>query len=90
MNSVIRNTSALSDEAAARYITDYCNMMQEQAFGDAGYLLNSVRWHMSKNSNTLKNSFDPETDKLTDKLKVIPPLVIDRDTAVYQTVPSLP
>ena len=56
MQAVLRNAASLDDSAAAKqYITDYCNSVQEQAFDDAGQLLNDVRWYMSKNSNTMKN-----------------------------------
>ncbi len=42
--SVLETAAAMEDsQAAARYITDYCCSMQNQAFDDAGELLNRVR-----------------------------------------------
>ena len=73
-------------EAAARYITDYCNAVQEQAFLDAGQLLNDVRWYMSKNSNTMKNGRNPETHEVLDELKPIDPLTIRLNPAVYRNL----
>ena len=85
MPEVLKNASAMSDRtAAARYITDYCNKMQEQAFEDAGVLLNDVRWYMNKNSNTLKNGRNPETHEVLDELKPIDPLDVKLDAAVYR------
>ena len=43
--------------------------MQEQAFADAGQLLNDVRWYHSQNSNTMKNGRNPETHEVLDELK---------------------
>ena len=70
-------------EGAGQLITDYCCEMQEQAFADAGQLLNDVLWYMSKNSNTMKNGRNPETLEILDELKPIEPLKIDLDGAAY-------
>ena len=87
MSEVLKTAAAMTDrEAAARYITDYCNAVQEQAFEDAGKLLNDVRWYMSKNSNTMKNGRNPETHEVMDELKPIDPLVIRLDPAVYRSL----
>ena len=60
MAEVLQNAAAIEDPALRdRYITDYCSAMQEQAFSDAGQLLNAVRWYMSHNSNTMKNGRNP-------------------------------
>ena len=54
MGEVLENASKMNDRtAAAQYITDYCNKMQEQAFEDAGELLNDVRWYKTKICNRL-------------------------------------
>ena len=87
MSAVLTTAAAMTDrEAAARYITDYCNAVQEQAFEDAGKLLNDVRWYMSKNSNTMKNGRNPETHEGMDELKPIDPMTIRLDPAVYRSL----
>ena len=87
MEAVLRHAAAMDDpDAARRLITDCCNRLQEQAFADAGRLLNSVRWYRSKNSNTMKNGRNPETHDVLDELKVIPPMEVDLDAAVWQRV----
>ena len=75
-------------ETGYQIVTDYCNKMQEQAFADAGTLLNEVRWYMSKNSNTMKNGRNPETHDVIDELKPVEPLKISIDGSVYQTLPE--
>lgn len=46
MPVILRAAARMKDTAAAKqYITDYCTAMQEQAFADAGKLLNDVRWY---------------------------------------------
>ena len=88
MVEVLKNASKISDRTAAgQYITDYCNKMQEQAFEDAGEMLNDVRWYMSKNSNTLKNGRNPETHEVLDELKQIDPMNVRLDPAVYHEIP---
>lgn len=85
---------AASEEENAKvrneYITDYCVSMQNQAFADAGQLLNDVRWYHSNNSNTLKNGRNPETHEVIDQLKDIEPLKVTLDPAAYQYRPSVP
>lgn len=91
MSEVLKNASEVNDpELSSQYITDYCNAMQEQAFSDAGKLLNDVRWYMSKNSNTMKNGRNPETHDATDELKEIEPLAVGLDGAAYQKIPAIP
>ena len=91
MHTVLQNAEQAGDpEVAEAYITDYCCAMQEQAFTDAGKLLNDVMWYKAKNSNTLKNGRNPETHQILDELVVIPPLEITLDGSFYQTVPALP
>ena len=90
MSEVLKNASEVNDpELSSQYITDYCNAMQEQAFSDAGKLLNDVRWYMSKNSNTMKNGRNPETHDATDELKKIEPLAVGLDGAAYQKIPEM-
>lgn len=91
MKQVLTNASTIEDkETAYQYITDYCNKMQNQAFDDAGQLLNQVRWYMSSNSNTMKNGRNPETGEIIDELKEIDPLVVNLDSSVYKGVPEIP
>ena len=91
MATVLETAAALEDHAAARqYITDYCNAVQEQAFDDAGKLLNDVRWYRSQNSNTMKNGRNPETHEILDERKPIPPLEVTLDASVYQALPASP
>ena len=90
MQTVLRNAASLGDSAAAKqYITDYCNSVQEQAFDDAGQLLNDVRWYMSKNSNTMKNGRNPETHEVIDELKQIAPLTVTLDASAYGKLPDI-
>ncbi len=89
MQTVLTTAASLGDSAAARqYITDYCNSVQEQAFNDAGQLLNDVRWYMSKNSNTMKNGRNPETHEVIDELKQVDPLTVTLDASAYGKLPE--
>ena len=90
MQSVLENAASLDDSSAAKqYITDYCNSVQEQAFNDAGQLLNDVRWYMSKNSNTMKNGRNPETHEVIDELKQVDPLTVTLDASSYGKLPDI-
>ncbi len=89
MREVLSRAAAMEDtRAAAQLITDYCNALQEQAFEDAGLLLNDVRWMMSKNSNTLKNGRNPETHEVLDELKPVDPITVTPDPSVYGNIPA--
>lgn len=89
MSQVLKNASASkSPQAKAKYITDYCNKLQEQAFSDAGELLNDVTWYMNKNSNTMKHGMNPETHEVLDEVRGIDPLAVDLDGSVYHEVPE--
>ncbi len=90
MQTVLENAASLEDSAAAKqYITDYCNSVQEQAFDDAGQLLNDVRWYMSQNSNTMKNGRNPETHEVIDELKQVDPLTVTLDASAYGELPDV-
>ena len=90
MQTVLKTAASLGDSAAAKqYITDYCNSVQEQAFDDAGQLLNDVRWYMSKNSNTMKNGRNPETHEVIDELKQVDPLTVTLDASAYGELPDV-
>ena len=90
MQTVLSTAASLDDGAAAKqYITDYCNSVQEQAFNDAGQLLNDVRWYMSKNSNTMKNGRNPETHEVIDELKQVDPLTVTLDASAYGELPDV-
>ena len=87
MGTVLRLAAAMEDrDRAKQFITDCCNQLQEQAFSDAGRLLNDVRWYHSKNSNTMKNGWNPETHDVLDERKVIPPMKIGLDANVWQEI----
>ncbi|MDO4416603.1 MAG: hypothetical protein Q4C20_16135 [Erysipelotrichaceae bacterium] len=74
MPEILKTAAAVSDpDDAKQYITDYCNKMQNQAFEEAGELLNDVRWYRSHNSNTMKNGRNPETHEVIDELKRVDP-----------------
>ena len=88
--SVLEKASKLGSDEAADYITNYCNSMQQQAFDDAGKLLNDVRWYKSSNSNTLTSARNPETGEATDQLRVLDPLKVTLSGAAYETVPEVP
>ena len=74
-------------EAARLSITNYCNAVQEQAFDDAGKLLNAVRWYRNQNSNTMKNGRNPETHEVLDELKPVAPLQVTLNPDVYFRIP---
>ena len=89
MSEVLRSAASIDDhDEACRVITDYCVAMQEQAFSDAGRLLNDVRWYMSQNSNTMKNGRNPETHEVIDELKPIDPLEVTLDGTAYRELPA--
>ena len=89
MDTVLKNAAGLDHEAAFAYITEYCNRVQEQAFLDAGRILNDVRWYRSANSNTLKNGRNPETHEIIDALKPVDPLKLDLDNSAYRFTADL-
>ena len=87
MSAVLRTAAKMEDhDAARRFITDYCNALQDKAFSDAGQLLNDVRWYHSKNSNTMKNGRNPETHEILDELKPISPMEIRLDAAAWDNI----
>lgn len=91
MQKVLDKASKLEDrDAAERYITDYCNTMQAQAFLDAKRLLNLVVWEQSANSNTLKMMRNPETHQVTDEERTLQPIEVNLDASVYAKVPEAP
>jgi len=90
--SEVLHTAAASNASAqdiAAYVTDYCNMMQQQAFNDAKQLLNDVMWYQSKNSNTMKVGRNPETHEATDEVKQIDPLKVKLDGSAYKVIPEI-
>ena len=87
---VLQAAAAMEDrEAARQLITDFCNTLQEQAFSDAGKLLNAVRFYKSQNSNTMKNSRNPDTSEVLDELKSVRPLELFLDPEAYFRVPVI-
>ena len=90
MPEILKIAAGMEAAAAKEYITNYCAAMQEQAFADAGQLLNDVRWYRSHNSNTMKNGRNPETHEVIDELKPVDPMTVDLDAAAYQFVPPVP
>ena len=89
MASVLEKASQLDSAEAANYITNYCNTMQQQAFDDAGTILNDVLWYKNANCNTLTSARNPETGEATDKLRVLAPLQISLDGAAYSDIPDV-
>ncbi len=86
MREALENAAASGDiDAARQTITAYSVAMQEQAFNDAGQLLNDVRWYKSQNSNTMKNGRNPETHEVIDELRQIEPLTVTLDPEAYRT-----
>ena len=87
---VLQMAAAMEDrEASRQLITDFCNALQEQAFSDAGKLLNAVRFYKSQNSNTMKNGRNPETHEVLDELKPVNPLKVPLDPEAYFRVPVI-
>jgi len=76
-----------SDPAAAqKRMTVFCAGLQEKAFADGKALLNQVRWAMSANSNTMKMGINPETDEMSDTERVLTPISVELDAALYKGV----
>ncbi len=89
MAEVLVKAAELDDvEAARSYITDYCSALQQQAFDDAGQLLNDVLWYKGKNSNTYKMGTNPETGEEYDLTESLEPMEVTLDASVYETVPE--
>jgi hypothetical protein len=63
--------------------------MQQQAFDDAGTLLNEVLWYENANCNTLTSARNPETGEATDQLRVLKPLQVSLSSAAYSGVPDV-
>lgn len=75
-------------EKSADYMTRFCSSMQTQAFADAKMILNTVKWMMSSNSNTMKLGRNPETNELLDTERVLAPITINLDNTKYSAVPE--
>ena len=88
LSQVLKTASEMSDSDAKEYITNYCNLAQQQAFDDAGTLLNDVILYMSQNSNTMKNGRNPETGEAYDDVKELEPLTVNLDASKYNTIPN--
>ena len=88
LSQVLNTALEMSDSDAKEYITNYCNLVQQQAFDDAGTLLNDVVWYMSQNSNTMKNGRNPETGEANDEIKELTPLKVSLDASKYNTIPD--
>ena len=85
METALEIASSMDDpEAARRFVTYCCNLMQEKAFADAGVLLNDVRWARSRNSNTMKNGRNPETHEVLDEVRVLLPIDIRLDASDWE------
>ena len=88
MQKVLKKASKMKDKnAAADYITKYCNRMQTQAFMDAKEILNKLIWRQAADSNTMKLGRNPETGELLNTPRVLKPLEIDSDASVYTLKP---
>lgn len=83
MIEAIAGIMASGEDLSAEALTDYCCRVQEQAFRDAQSLLNQLLWTMANNSNTMKNSRNPETGEILDELKPVPPMAVTLDNSVY-------
>ena len=88
LSDVLSKATNMDDASAKEYITNYCNLVQQQAFDDAGTLLNDVVWYMSQNSNTMKNGRNPETGEANDEVKELTPLKVTLDASKYNTIPE--
>ena len=88
LSDVLSKATNMDDASAKEYITNYCNLVQQQAFDDAGTLLNDVVWYMSQNSNTMKNGRNPETGEANDEVKELAPLKVTLDASKYNTIPE--
>ena len=88
--TVLENAASMESAQAKQYITEYCNRVQQQAFDDAGELLNDVKLYMSSNSNTMKNGRNPETGEILDVNRVLEPLDVSLDSSAYYAIPDIP
>ena len=90
MREVLKTASAMEDEERAlEYVTAYCVAAQEQAFSDAGRLLESVRWYLNRNCNTMKNGRNPETHEVLDTLRELDPMAVTLDPSAYRKLPEM-
>ena len=83
--SEIRKTS---EDDASKYVTDYCNGLQDKAFSDAKELLKTVIWWQCRYANTMKVGKNPETHEATDEIIVHDPIEITMDGSYYAEVPE--
>ncbi len=89
MASVLDAASKLDAAEAANYITYYCNTMQQQAFDDAGTLLNEVIWYENAYCNTLTSARNPETGEVIDQQRVLNPIKVTLSDAAYSEIPEV-
>ncbi|MBR5336604.1 MAG: C69 family dipeptidase [Lachnospiraceae bacterium] len=89
MQQVLSKATAMEDKtAAASYISEYCNTIQDRAFTDAKSLLNTVMFTQSKNSNTMKLGKNPETGRYDKTERKLDPMEVKLDASVYTKLPD--
>ncbi len=89
MPQVLAKAGQLRDkEAAAAYLTSYCNDMQERAFADAKQILNDLLWKLSEESNSMQMGVNPETHEVLKEKRQIEPMQISLDPSAYAQVPD--
>ena len=84
MSEVLKEASDMEQDDAHKYITYYCEYVQQKAFDDAGQLLNDVKWYMSDNCSTLKNGRNPETGEILNEERKLDPLKVTLDASGYR------
>ncbi len=85
MSQVIANAAKMNDSASrAKYITSYCNDMQNKVFEDGKLILNNLTWSQGDNSNTFKIERNPETHQMTGKEVTIPTMELKLDASVFE------
>ena len=89
MAQILENAADMESEQAKQYITEYCNNVQQQAFDDAGVILNDIKYYMSSNSNTFKNGRNPETGEILDTQRELAPLEVNLDSSPYYAIPEI-
>lgn len=77
-------TYSANPQKATFSITNYCNNAQEMAFADQKEILNTLRYRMCSDSNSMKVGRNPETHEVLTEKKVLEELNIELSAEKYK------
>jgi Dipeptidase len=93
-NAVMKSMKELLNNASEDYtsdrekvideITEYCCLVQKNAFEDAKTILGSQLWTMCFNSNTMKYGTNPETHEVLNEKRELKPVEFNLDNSKYE------